>query len=188
MVVSASIQFLKDELKGDNVVHKNTRVEDLKGLYRHEEALAALPPDTILYEVDAYFPVSEGTQGGLFFGITRINPGKIGDEYIFTKGHFHAKSDRGEYYWGIEGEGMLLLMDRKRNCRAEIIKPGSLHYIPAHTAHRVANTGKTVLSFGATWPSDAGHDYEEIFKNGFSARLIEVDGKPNLILAQSLVK
>ena len=29
-------------------------------------------------------------------------------------------------------------------------------------AHRVANTGNSVLSFAACWPSDAGHNYEEI--------------------------
>lgn len=181
MIGAAAVAFLKDTLKGEAVIHKATRVKDLKGLYRDEEARAALDPDTVLYDVDAHLPVAEGTEGGLFFGITRIHPGKIGAEYIFTKGHFHAKSDRGEYYWGIEGEGMLLLMGRDRACRAEVMKPGSLHYIPAHTAHRVANTGSTVLSFGAAWPSDAGHDYEEIFKNGFSGRLVEEAGKPQLI-------
>ncbi|HEX8377192.1 MAG TPA: glucose-6-phosphate isomerase family protein [Pedobacter sp.] len=181
MIASASVQFLINELEGENIIHKTTYIKDLKGLYLDEVTRAGMPQDTQLYEVDAYFPVPEGTEGGLFFGITRIKPGKIGDEYIFTKGHFHAKSDRGEYYWGIEGEGILLLMDRERNCRAEMVKPGSLHYIPAHTAHRVANTGDATLSFGASWPSDAGHDYEEIFKNGFSARVIEVDGEPQLI-------
>jgi glucose-6-phosphate isomerase len=181
MIAPASIQFLKNVLKGENVIHKTTYIGDLKGLYMDEKAIAEMPQDMPLYEVDAYLPVAEGTEGGLYFGITRIKPGKIGNEYIFTKGHFHAKSDRGEYYWGIEGEGMLLLMDRARNCRAEIVKPGSLHYIPAHTAHRVANTGDVLLSFGASWPSDAGHDYEEIFRNGLSARLLEVDGEPQLV-------
>jgi glucose-6-phosphate isomerase len=181
MIAVAPTQFLQDVLKGESVIHKKTYIRDLKGLYLDEEARVGMPQDTILYEVDAYFPVPEGTEGGLFFGITRINPGKIGNEYIFTKGHFHAKSDRGEYYWGIKGEGMLLLMDRERNCRAEIVRPGSLHYIPAHTAHRVANTGTIILSFGASWPSDAGHDYEEIFRNGFSSRLIEAEGEPQLV-------
>lgn len=182
MIGSASVEFLKDVLKGTDVIHKTTRVKDLKGLYQDEEARAALDQETVLYDVDAHLPVADGTEGGLFFGITRIRPGKIGEEYIFTKGHFHAKSDRGEYYWGIEGEGMLLLMGRDRNCRAEVVKPGSLHYIPAHTAHRVANTGSTVLSFGAAWPSDAGHDYDEIFNNGFSGCLIEENSQPKLIL------
>ncbi|MGI8634258.1 MAG: glucose-6-phosphate isomerase family protein [Segetibacter sp.] len=181
MIKTASVEFLKNELKGAEVVHKSTRVKDLKGLYKDEAARAALDQEMVLYDVDAYLPVADGTEGGLVFGITRIHPGKIGEEYIFTKGHFHAKSDRGEYYWGIEGEGMLLLMDRNRNCHAEVVKPGSLHYIPAHTDHRVANTGSTALSFGATWPSDAGHDYDVIFNHGFSGRLIEENNQPKLI-------
>lgn len=181
MILNASVEFIKDVLKGTDVIHKTTVLSDLEGLFYDEEAWGAANQDQVLYTVDAHLPVAEGTEGGLFFGITRINPGKIGEEYIFTRGHFHAKSDRGEYYWGIEGEGMLLLMDRNRNCRAERVKPGSLHYIPAHTAHRVANTGNTVLSFAAAWPSDAGHDYAEIFNNGFSARLIEVNNQPQLV-------
>ena len=55
-----------------------------------------------------------------------------------------------------------------------------LHYIPGGVAHRVANTGNSVLSFAACWPSDAGHNYEEIANKGFSARLVEVDGTPKL--------
>ncbi len=74
-------------------------------------------------------------------------------------------------------------MSRDRRVRTEKMHPGSLHYIPAHTAHRVANTGSALLSFGACWPSDAGHDYEEIARNGFAARLVNRDGKPRLVKA-----
>lgn len=104
----------------------------------------------------------------------------MGDEYFMTKGHFHQQEDRSEYYWGLEGEGMLILMDRERNTWAERMMPGSLHYIPGGVAHRVANTGNSVLSFAACWPSDAGHNYEEIANKGFSARLVEVNGTPKL--------
>ena len=98
-----------------------------------------------------------------------------------TKGHFHAKENRSEYYWGIEGAGLLLLMDKKRNTRAENMFPGSLHYIPGMTAHRVVNTGNCKLKFGACWPSDAGYNYETLFKEGFSKRVKRVNNKPLLI-------
>ena len=75
---------------------------------------------------------------------------------------------------------MLILMDRERNTWAERMMPGSLHYILGGVAHRVANTGNSVLSFAACWPSDAGHNYEEIANKGFSARLVEVNGTPKL--------
>jgi len=98
-----------------------------------------------------------------------------------TKGHFHQKMDRAEFYWGIEGQGMLLLMDQDRNTWAEKMVPGSLHYIDGYIAHRTVNTGHMPLSFGACWPSDAAHYYQELIDKGFSARLLEIDGKPKLI-------
>lgn len=135
----------------------------------------------MVYTVQAWFPVPEGTPGGLFFGTSTIMHGKVGDEYFMTKGHFHSKSDRAEFYWGIQGKGILILMDRDRNTWAEQVYPGSLHYIGDDIAHRLANTGNENLIVGACWPSDAGYDYKEIAVNGFSARLIDVFGKPVLV-------
>ena len=89
--------------------------------------------------------------------------------------------NRGEYYWCIKGEGVIILMDEQRNCRAEYLHPQSLHYIPGYTAHRVANTGTGELVFNACWPSDAGYNYDEILVNGFSARLLSIDDKPVLV-------
>jgi glucose-6-phosphate isomerase len=100
-----------------------------------------------------------------------------------TKGHFHSQTDRAEFYWGVKGKGMLILMDRSRKTWAEEVFPGSLHYIGGDVAHRLANTGDENLVVGACWPSDAGHDYEEIAINGFSARLMEVNGVPTLVTA-----
>ena len=59
--------------------------------------------------------------------------------------------------------------------------PGSIHYIKSNTAHRTANTGDTILSFSAFWPSDAGHDYATISEEGFSKILVKQDGKPALV-------
>ena len=98
-----------------------------------------------------------------------------------TRGHFHAKSDTAEFYWGISGKGVLICMDEDGRAWAEEMQPNSLHYIAGHIAHRVANTGNEPLVFGACWPSDAGHDYETINKKGFSARLVDKDGEAVLI-------
>lgn len=160
---------------------KIARIADLEGIFANEEARAAMEQEQVAYHVQYYFPVDEGTEGGLFFGNTSIHPGKVGDEYIMTKGHFHAKGDRGEFYWCIKGKGMLLLMDRDRTTWAEEMSPGSLHYLPAEVAHRTVNVGTETMTFGACWPSDAGHDYCTILEEGFSARLLEVDGKPELV-------
>lgn len=175
------IKFLNNELKGNQVVNKLTRLSDLKNVFESEQARAVLRQDTIVYETASYFPVKEGCTGGLFFGITTIYPGQVGNEYFMTRGHFHALPDRGEYYWCISGKGSLLLMNRERETRMEEMTVGSLHYIPGHTAHRVANTGKEPLCFGACWPADAGYDYESIAKHGFFARLVNKDEMPLLV-------
>jgi glucose-6-phosphate isomerase len=113
--------------------------------------------------------------------VTEIQAGQVGDEYFMTHGHFHAKRDRAEYYGTIQGSGSLILMNEKRETRAEEMTLGSLHYIPGRTAHRVANTGTEPLSFWACWPSDAGHDYATIDSYGFGARMINLDGRPTLV-------
>lgn len=98
-----------------------------------------------------------------------------------TRGHFHEKREAAEYYWGISGNGLLLLMDEDRSHRVEAVSPGSLHYIPGWTAHRVVNTGDEPLRFGACWPADAGHDYDTIARDGFSARIFCRDGVPVVV-------
>jgi glucose-6-phosphate isomerase len=180
-IVFPKLIFSEDKLIGDQVEKVCRRLKDLKGIFHDETSFLNTPQDTLAYEVSSFLPEKEGTPGGLYFGITYLYPGKIGDEYFMTKGHFHAQIDRAEFYWGIKGEGMLILMNRNREVWAEQMFPGSLHYIPGGIAHRVANTGNQLLSFGACWPSDAGHNYEEIAVNGFEKRLVDRNGVPNLI-------
>jgi glucose-6-phosphate isomerase len=82
----------------------------------------------------------------------------------------------------MEGEGMLILMNEDRTQTwAERMEPGSVHYINGYTAHRTANTGSGILSFGACWPSDAGHDYDTISEHGFSKILVDRGGVPSLV-------
>jgi glucose-6-phosphate isomerase len=176
-----NVDYSNGVIKGKNVNKAKKYLKDLPNIFRHGDAFSKMDGDALIYEVQAILPVDEGIEGGLFYGKTIIHPGKVGDEYYMTKGHFHQKIDRAEFYWGIEGTGMLLLMDQKRNTWGEKMYPGSLHYIDGFIAHRTVNIGDTPLSFGACWPSDAGHNYQEIMDNGFSGRLIEVDGKPKLI-------
>ncbi len=173
---------LKDfSLKGEPITYQHRILKDIASVFLDQEAAKSIPPETIVYHVQSWLPVDEGTPGGLSFGTSTILSGQVGNEYFMTKGHFHSLSDRAEFYWGVQGKGMLILMDRERNTRAEEVYPGSLHYIGGEIAHRLANTGSENLVVGACWPSDAGHDYEEIAVNGFSARLLEIDGNPVLI-------
>ncbi len=56
-----------------------------------------------------------------------------------------------------------------------------MYSIPGNPAHRVANTGSVLPIFAACWSSGAGHDYETIEREGFSARMLERNGNPVLI-------
>lgn len=169
----------KGHLSGTNVSGSVRRLRDLRGIYRDETAFLEMDRDRAAYEVEVHDSCGE-VEGGLFFGISHVFPGKVGDEYFMTKGHFHEKRNRGEYYWGIRGTGLLLLMDEARNCKAERVHPGSLHYIGGCIAHRLVNTGNETLSVGACWPADAGHDYGSIAMKGFGVRVVERDGNPVL--------
>jgi len=173
--------FMGSQLTGPEVNHKKKYLSELKGIFKDEGAFNDMDKDTIVYEVDAWCPVPNGTEGGLFFGLTHLYPGTVGNEYFMTHGHFHEVENRAEYYWGIEGEGALILMDANRNTWIERMYPGSLHYIPGFTGHRVANIGNTKLSFGACWPSDAGYKYDVVLDEGFSKRLFNIEGEPKLI-------
>ena len=168
-------------LVGESVQAEVRRLGELAGVFADEAARRAMDMQQVVYRVQRYQPIVEGTVGGLYFGNTIIEPGLVGDEFFMTKGHFHAKRDRGEYYWCLSGQGLLLLMDESRGYRVEVMQSASLHYIPGHTAHRCVNTGDDSLVFGACWPSDAGHDYEAIATDGFSVRVLRVNGEAQLV-------
>lgn len=179
-----AIDWMSGALSGTPIQCSVKRLCQMRELFRDRDRAAAMDPETVLYRVQYWLPVAEGTAGGLFWGTTVIEPGRVGDEYFMTHGHFHSARDRAEVYATIRGEGALILMDEAGVTRCEPMLPGSIHYIPGCTAHRVANTGQTELAFVGCWPSDAGHDYTSIREQGFSARLRDMNGAPALVREQ----
>ncbi len=177
------IDWSTGQLAGPAIETKNTLMRDLGAIFTDRAAWQAMEMDRIVYRVQYWRPVPDHTAGGLFWGNSSIQPGRVGDEYFMTKGHFHRRRDCAEYYATIQGEGFLLLMDEDRKTTAQPMRPGSVHYIPGFTAHRVVNTGAAPLTFVACWPSEAGYDYASILERGFSVRLVERGGEPQLIPA-----
>lgn len=180
MKTGISYSALTGELKGNSVRVIERKLSDVRQIFIDQKAVETMDLNQVVYKVQSYHPVEEGKSGGLFWGTSYLMPGKVGNEYFMTKGHFHSNIDTAEYYWCISGEGMLILMDIKGKCIAEKMGIGSIHYIPGKTAHRIANTGKEQLVVGACWPSDAGHDYNSIMEKGFTYRLLDVNGMPTL--------
>ena len=156
------------------------KLGQLKGIFRDQEAWQKLDPETLVYRVWWWEPVPLGTEGGLLWGTTEIEPGRVGQEYYMTHGHRHSIRNRAEFYGTVSGSGRLLLRDENGKTWDEEMSPGSLHYIAGHVTHRTINTGDVPLRFVACWPSDAGHDYDIAGENGFGAYVVEEHGKPVL--------
>jgi glucose-6-phosphate isomerase len=57
--------------------------------------------DRLIYEVFAVKLPEE--EGHLSYGTTIIYPGTVGEEFHFTKGHFHKLRNRAEVYLCISG-------------------------------------------------------------------------------------
>ena len=85
-------------------------LSQMKGMFADEAALEkkiAEEGDSLIYEFHGV-PVPQ-TPGDFAFGCSILNPGKIGDEYYFTKGHFHTLLETGEVYYCLKGHGYMLL-------------------------------------------------------------------------------
>ncbi|MDD4797656.1 MAG: glucose-6-phosphate isomerase family protein [Eubacteriales bacterium] len=165
----------------DAILHSQTTLGSLANVFADAQAYAALRADTVVYRVQMHKKEADGTAGGLMFGTSFVHSGRVGDEYFMTRGHIHANKQRAEYYWCIQGQGVLLMMDEAGACTAEKMEPGSLHYIAGGVAHRIANTADGVLAVGACWPADAGHDYDFVRERGIPVRIKCVNGAPALV-------
>lgn len=156
---------------------KSTRVRDLTGVFADNAAWSALLPDTIVYDVEMFD--SPGMDGELYVGVTHLYPGSVGNECFMTRGHFHARREQGEVYFGLRGTGLLLLQTESGDARVETVFCGSVHIIPGFTAHRLINTGDDVLSALAVWPCVAGHDYAAL-AGGFTRRIFRDANSPGV--------
>lgn len=150
------------------LIRKATCVGDLSGVFSDALDWQQRDPLAVVYHVEMLD--SPAQAGALYVGVTHLNAGKIGNEFYMTRGHFHKQREAGEVYFGLCGEGLLLLQTEQGDTRLERVAPGSVHMIPPFTAHRLINTGTEMLSSLAVWPSMAGHDYAALAE-GFALRV-----------------
>lgn len=157
-------------------------LSDLRGSFvdtaAYEAALARGNP--LLYEVTAVEPANG--DGQLHYGLGILYPGKIGDEYYLTKGHYHTHRPAAEIYIGLKGEGAMVLEDETTGeTRLVQLRANSAVYVPGHTAHRTVNTGSEPLVYIGVYPSNAGHDYGAIARKNFRKIVVQRNGQPVLL-------
>ena len=171
-----------DGLNGNGVREKDVWLSDIRQYFQAAPVNLSPDNDTLIYHVSTLADPGGERPGGLCFGVTRISPGVVSDEYHMTRGHVHVLRGRSEYYWGIDGEGFLVcsLLEEGR-AWVEEVSPNSVHYVPPGAAHRLVNTGAGWFVIGACWPSDAGHDYEPVVSNGFGVRVLQGTDGPLLV-------
>lgn len=157
-------------------------LSQMKGMYHDDAALEAMQKsgDTLVYEFYE-MGAPEDSSGDLAFGTTITYPGKVGDEYFMTKGHFHTILDTAEVYYCLSGEGYMLLENPEGDVVLEPLKKGHALYVPKRYAHRTINTGTVPLVSFFVFRADAGHDYGTIETKGYRKLVVERDGKPRMI-------
>lgn len=121
------------------------------------------------------------TAGDFKFGTSIVFPGKVGDEYFMTKGHFHTPIDTGEVYYCLSGRGAMMMETPEGEVSLIELRPGVAVYVPPRWAHRSINTGSERLVTFFAFRADAGHDYGTIEQKGFRKLVVERDGKPTMI-------
>jgi len=165
--------------KFDN--HLVRRLSSMKGQFADQQAYAAQleKEDVVLYDV---YELQRPEQAGeLLHGISIVHPGKVGDEYYMTKGHFHTVLETAEIYQCLKGEGVMVMETPEGDWSVEELCPGKFLYVPPRWAHRSVNTGsqEDLVTF-FVYPGNAGHDYGTIETQGFRKLILEVNGQPQI--------
>jgi glucose-6-phosphate isomerase len=154
----------------------------MKGMFSDQAAYEAhLARENVLVYEFFDMGVPE-TSGDVAYGTSITYPGKVGDEYFMTKGHFHTVLDTAEVYYCLRGHGYMLMENPEGDWEAQELTPGKAVYVPGRYAHRSVNVSpdEPLITFFA-FPGHAGHDYGAIETQGFRKLIVESDGKPAFV-------
>jgi len=156
-------------------------LSNMKGMFADEAALQAklAQEDPLVYEF--YELNLPEKPGDLLFGTSIVYPGKVGNEYYMTKGHFHTILDTAEVYYCLQGQGYMLMENPEGDWAAEELTPGKAVYVPGRYAHRSINTGSEPMITFFVFRADAGHDYGTIETRGYRKLIVDDGGKPAIV-------
>lgn len=162
--------------------HIVRRLSAMDGQFLDKKAYMTMlqSEDKVLYEV--YEQRRPEVAGELHQGISVVHPGKVGDEFFMTKGHFHTNLEMAEVYYCLHGTGMMIMETPEGDWAVETLYPNRVLYVPPRWAHRSVNTDIDVdLMTFFVYPGNAGHDYGSIENQGFRKLIVEQDGNPKVI-------
>jgi len=167
------LEKMKLNPEGELVIRK---LSDMVAAFQDkEEVKKILKKDPIIYKF--YNVQIPEEHGHLQHCISIIFPGKIGNEYYMTKGHFHKIKDTAEVYLTLKGSGKLVMQTPEQKSKVLDMQKGSISYIPPYWAHRTVNTGDEPLIFFGVYRGDAGHNYGIIEKKGMTTLVLEKNGE-----------
>lgn len=157
-------------------------LSSMNGVYADGDAFNSLLRGTNPLVYEFYDMGNPETPQEIAFGTSIVYPGKVGDEYFMTKGHFHTILETAEVYYCLQGHGLMLMESPEGDVQVQELTPGEAVYVPGRYAHRSVNVGSdgplvTFFSFRA----DAGHDYGTIETRGFRKLAVERSGKWALV-------
>lgn len=162
--------------------HIQRHLSKMAGQYLDTESFERMleKQDELLYEV--YELKRPEVAGEILHGVSIIHPGKVGDEYFMTKGHFHEVLETAEIYYTLSGHGMMVMETPEGDWAVEKLEAGSVLYVPPRWAHRSVNTDpeQDLVMFFA-YPGNAGHNYATIETQGFRKLVLEADGEPTIV-------
>lgn len=175
MLVTPSVHFLSPEV--GTLSGRTNRYEkhlsELDGLYADAAAFGAALGlgNRVVYAVEDFRP--SRASGDICFGVTHMQPGRIGAEFFMTRGHIHAVANRPETYRGEMGRGVMLMESPDGQVVTLEVVPGATVYVPPFWIHRSVNVGAEPLVMTFAYPADSGQDYEIIARsNGMRVRVV----------------
>lgn len=135
-------------------------------------------------------PASTGPDSAYYMmrgnpNITTWEPGKYGEEFVKTYGHYHLHNEKETYNF-LFGEGVGILQHRGQDgevdeVRLVKVKQGDKVEVPEGWGHAFANTGNTYLIASDNAPADASHNQNDYLpikeKKGMAYYFLEKDGK-----------
>jgi glucose-6-phosphate isomerase, archaeal len=154
--------------------HIERRLSAMRGQFLDPIAYQTMldQEDQLVYEV--YEIKRPEVNGEILMGVSIVHPGKVGQEFFMTKGHFHSILETAEVYYVMRGEGFMVMETPEGDACVEPLRPGSVLYVPPRWAHRSVCTSRQedLVTFFA-YPADAGHDYGTIEQQGFRKLVVD---------------